>query len=89
MKAVAIRDKHIRLDQRKIELAKTILNAKTETEAIEKALELVISGNAAVIKRKEVMKSIVARRKRFGIIKGDVAEWVSEGRREKDKMYGG
>ena len=74
MKAVAIRDKHIRLDQRKIERAKTILNAKTETEAIEKALELVIAGNAATIKRKEVMKSILARRDRLGIIKGDVTE---------------
>jgi len=89
MKAVAIRDKHIRLDQRKIERAKTILNAKTETEAIEKALELVIAGNAATIKRKEVMKSILARRDRLGVIEGDVTEWVSEGRMERDKIYGG
>ena len=89
MKAVAIRDKHIRLDQRKIERAKTILNAKTETEAIEKALELVIAGNAATIKRKEVMKSILARRDRLGIIKGDITEWISEGRRGRDKIYGG
>lgn len=76
MKAAVIRDKHIRLDQRKIERAKTILNAKTETEAIEKALELVIAGNDAAIKRKEVMKSILARRDRLGIIKGDVTEWI-------------
>jgi len=89
MKAAAIRDKHIRLDQRKIERAKTILNAKTETETIEKALALVISGNAVAIRRKEVMKSILARRDRLGIIKGDVTEWISEGRRGRDKIYGG
>ncbi len=89
MRATAIRDKHIRLDQRKIEKAKAILNAKTETEAIEKALELVILKDADMLKKKVIMKSIIARRSRLTGIKGDVADWIREGRKERDNLYGG
>jgi hypothetical protein len=35
--------KHFRLDARKIKRAQRLLGAKTETEAIERALDLVIS----------------------------------------------
>lgn len=89
MKALSIRDKHIRLDQKKIEKAMGILKAKTETETIEKALELIISRDTAFLARKKIMKSILARRNRLRTIKEDVAEWVREGRTERDKMYGG
>lgn len=41
--SVAIRHKHLKLDQRKIDQAKKCLGAKTETEAIERALDLLIS----------------------------------------------
>lgn len=89
MKALSIRDKHIRLDQKKIEKAMGILKAKTETETIEKALELIISRDTAFLARKKIMKSILARRNRLRTIKEDVADWVREGRTERDKMYGG
>lgn len=89
MKATPIRDKHLKLDQRKIELAKTILHARTETETIEKALELVIARDMEVIKRKETMKRILARRNRLKAVKGDVADWIAKGRMERDKTYGG
>jgi hypothetical protein len=89
MKASAIRDKHIRLDQKKIEKAMEILKAKTETETIAKALELIISRDKAFLARKKIMQSILARRNRLQIIKEDVADWVREGRTERDKMYGG
>lgn len=39
---VAIRHKHLQLDQDKLTRAKTVLGAKTETEAIERALALVV-----------------------------------------------
>ncbi|MFO0699938.1 MAG: hypothetical protein U0236_11965 [Nitrospira sp.] len=38
----AIRHKHLQLDQVKLTRAKTVLGAKTETEAIERALTLVV-----------------------------------------------
>lgn len=89
MKATAIKDKHIRLDQKKIERAKAILKAKTETEAIEKALELVISSDLDLHKRKECMKRILVRRDRLRIVEGDVADWIREGREERNRVYGG
>ncbi|MDH4371609.1 MAG: hypothetical protein OEV99_17475 [Nitrospira sp.] len=38
----ARRHKHLQLDQAKLTRAKTVLGAKTETEAIERALSLVV-----------------------------------------------
>ena len=38
-----IADKHFRLDTRKLKQAQKVLNAKTETEAIELALDKVLS----------------------------------------------
>lgn len=35
----AMKDKHLRLNQEKIEKVKKIIGAKTETEAIERALD--------------------------------------------------
>jgi len=37
-----IRHKHLQLDQEKLTRAKSVLGAKTETEAIERALTLVV-----------------------------------------------
>lgn len=88
MKTAAIRDKHIRLDQKKIERAMEILKAKTETETIDKALELVVARDKYTIKRKEIMKRILARKERLRAVKGDVADWVKEGREVRDKIYG-
>lgn len=87
MKTAIIRDKHLKLDQRKIEMAKKILKTKTETEAIEKALELVITEDIRIIKKKELLKRILARRERLGVIKGDVADLVREGRGERERIY--
>ena len=40
--SAAIRHKHLQLDQGKLTRAKAVLGAKTETEAIERALALVV-----------------------------------------------
>lgn len=39
----AIRHKHLQLDQDKLTRAKSVLGVKTETEAIERALTLVVN----------------------------------------------
>ncbi len=40
--ATNIRNKHLRLNQRKIELARKVLGARTDTETIEQALDFVL-----------------------------------------------
>ncbi|MBI5411333.1 MAG: hypothetical protein HZA21_05015 [Nitrospirae bacterium] len=39
----SVRHKHIRLDQRKLTRAMSILDAKTETDALNRALDLVVA----------------------------------------------
>lgn len=89
MKATAVRDKHVRLDQGKIERAMVILKTKTETETIEKALEFVIEADIFKERRMKSMERILARRKKLRAGKGDVTDWIREGRKERDRMYGG
>ena len=84
----AKKDKHLRLDQEKIEKVKKISGAKTETEAIEKALNLLIERDTFMNKRREIVRRIILRREKIGKIKGDVADYVAEGRRERERIYG-
>jgi hypothetical protein len=39
----SIRHKHVRIDQRKLDKARKVLGASTETEALDRALSLVVS----------------------------------------------
>jgi hypothetical protein len=78
-----LRYKHLRLDQDKIEKAKKILKAKTETEALDKALEKVIQEDRERLRRKKLMESIIELRSRFGKMKEDSAEWVRLARKER------
>jgi len=84
----AKKDKHLRLNQEKIEKVKKISGAKTETEAIEKALSLLIERDTFINKRREIVRRIIFRRERIGKIKGDIADYVVEGRRERERIYG-
>ena len=43
-----VRHKHVRLNQRKLDRVRAILGAATETEAIEKALDLVLAEDEIV-----------------------------------------
>ena len=43
MSSIAVRHKHVRLDQAKLDRAKQILEARTETETLDRALSLVVS----------------------------------------------
>jgi len=78
-----LRYKHLRLDQDKIERAKKILKAKTETEAMDKALERVIQGEKERVRRKELMKRIIELRSNLGKIQEDSAGWVRLARKER------
>jgi hypothetical protein len=43
MKTSALRRKHVQLNQEKLNRAKNILGAKTETEALDRALDVVVA----------------------------------------------
>lgn len=79
-----LRYKHLRLDQDKIEKAKKILKAKTETEAMDKSLEKVIQEDKERLRRKKLMKRIVELRSNLGLIREDSAEWVRLARQERE-----
>ena len=80
-----LRYKHLRLDQEKLEKAKKIFRAKTETEAMDRALENVIKGDQALLRRKRLMKRILELRKSLGKIREDSAEWVRVARQERNQ----
>ena len=43
MRATALRHKHVQLNQRKLDRARRVLGARTETETLDRALELVVT----------------------------------------------
>jgi len=43
MASSTLRHKHVRLDQAKLEKAKQVLDARTDTEALDRALSLVVT----------------------------------------------
>jgi hypothetical protein len=42
MAVIALRHKHVQLDQRKLDRARRALGARTETETLDRALDLVV-----------------------------------------------
>jgi hypothetical protein len=43
MASSALRHKHVRIDQAKLDKAKRVLDARTDTEALDRALSLVVT----------------------------------------------
>ena len=43
MATLALRHKHVQLDQRKLDRARRVLRARTETETLDRALDLVVT----------------------------------------------
>jgi predicted Zn-dependent protease len=80
-----LRYKHLRLDQEKVEKAKKIFRAKTETEAMDRALENVIGRDQELLRRRRLMKRILELRKSLGNIREDSAEWIRLARQERNQ----
>lgn len=75
--------KHMRLDQNKIERAKKILKAKTETEAMDRALSAVLQMDRDSLRRKKILKRMIELRKSTGKVEEDPAIWVRLAREER------
>lgn len=80
-----LRYKHLKLDQEKVEKAKKIFLAKTETEAMDKVLKIVIERDQELLRRKRLMKRILDLRKSLGKTKEDSTDWVRLGRQERSQ----
>ena len=78
------RYKHLRLDQEKIEKAKKIFKAKTETEAMDRALDNVIQRDQELLRRRRLMKRIIELRNNSGKMKEDPTEWIRLARKERN-----
>lgn len=78
-----LRYKHLRLDQEKIDRAKKVLKVKTDTEAMDRALDVVIQNDQENLRRRKLMKQILKLRNRIGKVREDSAEWVREARKER------
>ncbi len=87
MSTLTIKDKHLKLNQKKIDRAREILGAKTETETIETALDMIIQKSKSEKRRREVVEKILMRRKKMGIITEDVNIWLRDSRAEREKLY--
>jgi len=78
-----LRNKHLRLDQEKIERVKRILKANTETEALDKALDRLIQEDQERLSKRKIMNGILELRRSLGRIEEDSAEWVRVARKER------
>jgi len=80
-----LRYKHLRLDQEKVEKAKKIFRTKTETEAMDRALENVIERDQELLRRRRLMKRILELRKTLGKTREDSSEWIRLARQERNQ----
>jgi len=65
MAAASVRHKHLKLDQRKIDFAKRYFGVKSEQQAIDKALALLMEERDITRKLKPLS----------GVLKGDTRPW--------------
>jgi uncharacterized membrane protein len=82
-----LRFKHIRLEQDKIDRARRILGARTETEALHKALDKVILDDEKRKRRAKIVKQMVELRGRLGRRVEDSSEWIRAARKERTEPY--
>jgi Bacterial antitoxin of type II TA system, VapB len=83
MEDIMLRNKHLRLDQSKIDRARQILKAKTDTETLHAALDALIEAHRMRSRRRNLIRRMLRLRKSLGKIRGDTAEWIRQARDER------
>jgi len=77
------KNKHLRLDQEKIDKVKKLLDIGTDTEAIDRALEKLIEDASERVRRRNIVNQIERLRIRVGSVNEDPARWVRLARNER------
>ena len=75
--------KHLNLDQERINEARRILNACTETDTIHQALDRVIEMAKTQSRRRRVSRAILQLREEIGTIPEPVSQWIRWAREER------
>ena len=70
------KNKHLRLDQEKIDKVKELLEVGTDTEAIDRALEKIIEDASERLRRRNIVNQMERLRMRVGRVNEDPARWV-------------
>ncbi len=83
-----LKDKHLKIDQEKIDFVKRIFKSRSETEAIQKSLDKVIQENRERLHRRKVVKRMIELRNNLGKIKEESADWVRLAREGRDGIRG-
>jgi hypothetical protein len=68
----------------KIDRAKKILNARTETEVLEKALDKVLQEHDKKLRLRKIVKSMDRLRETLGPMGEDPTEWIRRSREERN-----
>ncbi len=76
-------DKHLKLDQERIDEARRILGARTETDTIHQSLDRVIEMAKAQSRRRRVAHEILQLRGELGIISEPASQWIRWARAER------
>lgn len=82
-----LRNKHMILDQEKIDRARKILGAKTETEVLHRALDKVIQEDLEKARRAKIVKQMLDLRNRMGKMREDPSDWIRLARKERMKSH--
>lgn len=88
MSTVLLKHKHLRLDQKKIDRARKVSGLKTETEVIEKALDILLERHDDMARRGKMVESVLKRRENMKPVTHDVSDWIREAREERNSRYG-
>jgi hypothetical protein len=75
------------LDQEKIDTVKKILSAQTDTEAVDRALSIVIRESKERVRKEKVAADMARLRAAVGEVKEDPAEWVRLAREERNSSH--
>jgi hypothetical protein len=83
-RSLMLRNKHLRLDQSKIDRARRILKADTETEALHVALDTLIEIDRRKSQRRKLLKAIQKLRRSLARMPEDTSDWIRQAREERD-----
>lgn len=77
------RNKHLKLDQIRINLARRILRTRTETDTIHEALDRVIETEAERSRKRRLFHQMLQLKKELGPMPEPTSEWLRWARSER------
>lgn len=76
-------NKHLKLDQARIDLARRILRTRTETDTIHQALDRVIEAEEERSRKRRLFRKMIQLKKEIGLIPESTSQWLHWARSER------